>query len=222
MNRFIQFALFLFTSSILLSCDQQKKKISYARIIRDVPITNKVNYPDGKPHLLITYQHGTLSKIEYFAHSGKYDSVAYYKRGQKNSVIYYKYDDSSNIQKLTFVDGSLLLIEKFDADNNLLYKEPVSSKKLSRSEFLLKSGNNFINRNSNDTLYITNKELPVLNRAFKFINFKPRRIGNANISEYAINKSLIKSGVQKLVVLVYLHQENERHELLDSLIIPVR
>ena len=216
--------LIVFTTlcCFLISCDQQKKKVTYARIIRDVPVTNKVNYSDGKIHLMITYQHGALSEIQYYARTGKYDSIAYYKRGQKNSVIHYNYDNNLNFQKLTYINGNLALTEKFDADNNLLYKEPISPKSLSHSEFLLKSRKNYISRNNNDTLYITNKELPVLNRAFKFINFNPRRIAGTNISEYVIDQSLIKSGAKNVVILIYLHQQNERQGLLDSLIIPVR
>ncbi len=221
MQKLIRTVLFFYSSCFILSCDPQKKKVTYARIIRDAPVTKKINYSDGSLHLIITYQHGSLSQIEYFNHSGKYDSIAYYKRGQKNGVTHFKYDENSNIEKLNFTNGLLTSTQRFDSANNLLYKEPIFSNKIAHTQFLLKSGRNYINKTLIDTLYIINKDLPVLNRAFRFINFLPKRIGTTNISEYRVNPASIRSGANNLMILVYLHQQNDRQQLLDTLNIPV-
>lgn len=207
---------------LLISCKEEPKKISFARISRDVPTIKTVTYPDGKIRSLITYYKASVSAIEYFNHTGKWDSISYYKKGQRSSVTRFTYYSDGSSERNTFINDTFSLKQKFDKSHNLVYKEPIDTRHLSKIVWKLNSGRSMVDVNKVDTIIILSKDLPPQNRGYKFIGFKPRALQNLFPTAYVISPFQPVKSLIQLSVYVYLHEKNEHKQLVDSFIIPIK
>lgn len=221
MKTFLKIFLYLIIAFGLTHCTPDKKKVTYARIVRDVPVTKKVNYPDGKIKLRISYRKGTLSGIEYFNNSGKWDSIVDYKRGQRSSLISFKYNADGTSERDTYINNRLILKQKYDAAKKLVYVEPLDISHIGKTVIRFKSGYNFLKRGMTDTMEIDNKELPSKNRGYKFIGFTPRRLNGNSLTLFEIRAEHLHTRKHEVCILIYLHEANEHRQLLDSIAIPV-
>ena len=114
----------------------------------------------------------------------------------------------------------MVMKQIFDKSRTLVYREPIDTNNIQKTIINFVSGRNYLARDKTDTMLIVNNDLPSKNRAYRFIGFLPKRIMSVSMNYFKIESKDIFS--TKLYVLVYLHQNNERRQLLDSINIPLK
>ena len=200
-------------STLSFNCRSKIKKTSYARIVRDETFTKVINFPDGSKQL-ITYEKRALSVIEYFNKSGKWDSIIFYKRGQKYSVTKFSYDQDGGFEKDTYITNRSVQKQIYDNSKNLIYKEPVDVHQISKTRIEFKNKLN-THLSKADTFIIVNNELPPGNRGYQFIGFAPKHMNGNLLNAFVVSPKDIFSS--KPFIKIYLHENNERKQLLETI-----
>ena len=155
------------------------------------------------------------------SNSRKFNDQIISKSKDGNGITHKRF----NRHDLMYVDklnGNKILTREVFSNNTLMYRYPFLQRDLIKTELKLLSGNNFLTRSVIDTIFVSTKALPVMNRT---VYVKGAMISRTSDSTYLIKTKDSVSLRATFVVTAYDNFEEisgRQGFIVDSLVIPIK